>query len=82
MVIDRYKKCLRSNYANEIMSVDKTCSFSVILNENCGPTRGEEKIIFLHECVHEISNHLCRCHLSRENVTEIDLSATGKVKDV
>ena len=63
------------------MSVDKTCSFSVILHENCGPTRGEEKIFFLHECVHEISNHLRRCHLSRENVTEIDLSAS-KVKDV
>ena len=55
------------------MSVEKTCSFSVILNEHCGPNRGEENIIFLHECVGEISNHLRRCHLSRENVTEIDL---------
>ena len=55
------------------MSVEKMCSFSVILNEHCGPNRGEENIIFLHECVREISNHLCRCHLSRENVTEIDL---------
>ena len=49
------------------------CSFSVILNEHCGPNRGEEKIIFLRECVGEISNHLRRCHLSRENVTEIDI---------
>ena len=55
------------------MSVDKSCSFSVILNEHCGPNRGEEKIVFLHECVHEISNHLRRYHLSRENVTEVDL---------
>ena len=55
------------------MSVEKTCSFSVILNKHCGPNRGEGKIIFLHECVHEMSNHLRRCHLSRENVTEIDL---------
>jgi len=55
------------------MSVEKTCSFSVILNEPCGPNRGDESIIFLRECVGEISNHLRRCHLSRENVTEIDL---------
>ena len=55
------------------MSVEKTCSFSLILNEHCGPNRGEEKIIFLRECVGEISNHLRRCHLSRENVTEIDI---------
>ena len=55
------------------MSVEKTCSFSVILNEHCRPNRGEGKRIFLHECVHEMSNHLHRCHLSRENVTEIDL---------
>ena len=48
------------------MSVEKTCSFSVILNKPCGPNRGEES-------VGEISNHLRRCHLSRENVTEIDL---------
>ena len=69
---NRYTKCLRSSYARKIMSVEKTCSFSLILNENCGPNRGEEKIIFLRECVGEISNHLRRCHLSRENVTEID----------
>ena len=55
------------------MSVEKTCSFSVILNEHCGPNTGEENIIFLCECVGEISNHLRRCHLSRKNVTEIDL---------
>ena len=55
------------------MSVEKTCSFSVILNEHCGPNRGEGKIIFLRECGHEISNHFRRCHVSRENVTEIDL---------
>ena len=55
------------------MSVEKTCSFSVILREHCGPSRGEGKIIFLREYVHEMSNHLCRCHLSRENVTEIGL---------
>ena len=53
--------------------MDKTCSFSVILNEHCGPNKGEEKIIFPHECVHEISNHLRRCHLSHEDVTEINL---------
>lgn len=55
------------------MSVEKACSFSVIFNEHCGPNRGEEKIIFLRECVGEISNHLRRCHLSRENATEIDI---------
>ena len=55
------------------MSVEKTCSFYVILNEHCGPNRGEGKIIFLRECGNEISNHLRRCHLSCENVTEIDL---------
>ena len=55
------------------MSMEKTCSFSVVLNEHCGPNRGEEKLIFLRECKQEISNHLRRCHLSRENVTEIDL---------
>ena len=53
--------------------MEKTCSFSVILKEHCGPNRGEEKVIFLRECVGEISNHLRRCHLSRENVTEIDI---------
>ena len=55
------------------MSVEKTCSFSVISNEHCGPNRREEKIIFLRECVHEINNHLRRCQLSRECVTDIDL---------
>ena len=55
------------------MSMEKTSSFSVVLNEHCGPNRGEEKLIFLRECKQEISNHLRRCHLSRENVTEIDL---------
>ena len=55
------------------MSKEKNCSFSVILNGQCGPNRGEEEIIFLRECMHEIGNHLRRCHLSRENVTEIDL---------
>ena len=55
------------------MSVEKTCSFSVILNKHCGPKRGEGKIIFLCNCGHEISNQLRKCHLSRENVTEIDL---------
>ena len=53
--------------------MEKTRSFSVILKEHCGPNRGEEKVIFLRECVGEISNHLCRCHLSRENVTKIDI---------
>ena len=71
-------KCLRSNHSSKIMSVEKPCSFSVIFNENCGPNRGEGKIIFLHECVHEMSNHLRRCHSrSRENVTEIDLILAG-----
>ena len=51
-------KWLRSNHSSNIMSMEK---------------RGEGKIILLRECGHEISNHLRRCHLSRENVTEIDL---------
>ena len=56
-----------------MLATEKTCSFSVILKEHCGPSRGEEKVIFLRECVGEISNQLRRCHLSRENVTEIDI---------
>ena len=55
------------------MSVEKTCSFSVMLNEHCGSNRGNGKIIFLRECGHELSNHPRRCHLSRQNVTKIDL---------
>ena len=63
------------------MSVEKTCSFSVILTENCRPNTGEEKIIFRRECVYEIGNQLRRCHLSRENLTKIDLilARTGPV---
>ena len=45
----------------------------MILKEHCGPNRGEEKVIFLRECVGEISNHLRSCHLSHENVTEMDI---------
>ena len=55
------------------MYKEESCSFSVILNEQCGPNRGEKDVIFLSECYHDISNHLRRCHLSRENVAEINL---------
>lgn len=55
------------------MSTKIGCSFSVILNGQCGPNRGEEDVVFLRECFHDISNHLRSCHLSRENVTEVNL---------
>ena len=57
-------------------------SFSVILNGQCGPNRSEEEITFLRECMHEISYHLRRCHLSRENVTEIDLIVASNLKEM
>lgn len=55
------------------MLVEKICFFFLILNENCGLNRGEEKIIFFCECVGEISNYFCRCYLLCENVIEIDI---------
>ena len=56
------------------MSKEESCTFSVILTEPCGPNRGEKDIIFLHDCTHDISNHLRTCHLSREPyVTEVNL---------
>ncbi|KAL9988693.1 hypothetical protein ACROYT_G003167 [Oculina patagonica] len=55
------------------MSKEVNCSFAVILNEQCGPNRGEEDVVSLRECLHDISNHLRNCHLSRENVTEVTL---------
>lgn len=55
------------------MSKEVNCSFAVILKEQCGPNRGEEDVVSLRECLHDISNHLRNCHLSRENVTEVTL---------
>ena len=66
-------RCLRSNCGKKTISKEKVCSFSVILDGQCGPNRGEENIVFFRECCHDVSNHLRRCHLSRENVSEINL---------
>ena len=59
------------------MASNNTCSFAIITNGKCGPNRGEENVIFLRECSHDISSHLRGCHLSRENVTEVNLLLAG-----
>ena len=64
----------RNNTLEAIKMASKnTCSFAIITNGKCGPNRGEENVIFLRECSHDISSHLRGCHLSRENVTEVNL---------
>ena len=55
------------------MAGDNTCSFAVIIKGNCGQNRGEENVIFLHECSHDISNNPRECHLSGEKLTEVNL---------
>jgi len=51
----------------------QVCSFSVVTDTKCGANRGDDAIISLHECCHDMKNHLRQCHLSRENMTETDV---------
>ena len=39
----------------------------------CGEFRGSKELVKLKECNSDIGNHLSRCHLSREVLTEGDL---------
>ena len=55
------------------MAGDNTCSFAIIKKGNFGQNRGEENVIFRRECSHDISNNLRECHLSGENLTEVNL---------
>ena len=55
------------------MAGDNTCSFAIIIKGNCGQNRGEENVIFLRECSHDICNNLRECHLSGEKLTEVNL---------
>ena len=68
------EKSCESSCAGENMSKAETCAFSLILNEPCGPKRGDKHVIFLHERIQD-SNNFGRCNLSREpDVTEVNLT--------
>ena len=42
----------------------------------CGDFRGSSDLKPLKECVQDISSHLSRCHLSKENISEYQLILT------
>ena len=39
----------------------------------CGEFQGEEELVSLGKCTRDISSHLSRCHLGREDISEGDL---------
>lgn len=49
------------------------CFFGILINRKWGPNRRVENVIFLCECTHDISNHVRGCHLSHENITQVNL---------
>ena len=42
-------------------------------SSGCGEFRGQKSLTSLLECTSDISCHLRRCHLSRENISEYQL---------
>ena len=49
------------------------CSFSGHTEGPCGPCRGKEELVYILECLDDISGHLKKCHLSREPLREFEL---------
>ena len=50
-----------------------SCSFSAVTGGACGSSRGFTDCVALNSCDDDISSHLQKHHLSRENVCEKDL---------
>ena len=49
------------------------CFLKTRESEDCGEFRGIAELVSLDQCRNGISQHLYRCHLSRERITEGEL---------
>ena len=47
----------------------------LVMNDEsgCGEFKGESKLVPLSQCSNDITAHLRRCHLTKENITESEL---------
>lgn len=50
-----------------------SCFMSLKDESGCGEFKGESKLVPLSQCNNDITAHLRRCHLTKENVTESEL---------
>ena len=53
--------------------MSKTCSLNAFVLSDCGPSRGLAEYVELNSCNDDITSHLAKCHLSREDISERDL---------
>ena len=59
---------------NSVYGVDMASCFMSSKNESgCGEFKGESELVPLSECNSDITAHLRRCHLTKENITESEL---------
>ena len=49
-----------------------SCFLSFKDESGCGEFKGESKLVPLSQCNNDITAHLRRCHLTKENITESD----------
>lgn len=49
------------------------CFMSLKDESGCGEFKGESNLVPLNECNSDITAHLRRCHLTKENITESEL---------
>ena len=56
-----------------VFAMARSCSFSAVTGGACGSSRGFTDCVALNSCDDDISSHLQKHHLSRENVCEKDL---------
>ena len=55
------------------MSKGEVCSFFIFSKTRFGPNGGDRDTVLLRKCCDVIFHHLRTCHLSREEVTEVEL---------
>ena len=51
----------------------KKCSLNAAAGSDCGSSRGLEEFTKLNNCIDDITAHLAKCHLSKENISEKNL---------
>ena len=51
----------------------KKCSLNAAAGSDCGSSLGLEGFTKLNDCIDDITAHLAKCHLSKENISEKNL---------
>ena len=51
----------------------KKCSLNAAAGSDCGSSRGLEEFTNLNNCIDDITTHLAKCHLSKEQISERNL---------